>query len=56
MTTVKKKAVRNKRVETDLIEVLVLRGIDAGKPGDIVKIPRHAARKLQEVNAVRVVI
>ena len=52
---VKKKRKPVKR-ETDLIECLVLRGIAAGKPGEIVEIPRSAARTLQDAGAVRVVI
>lgn len=42
--------------DDDLITVTVIRGIAAGKPGDIVDIKREDARKLQEVGAVRVVI
>lgn len=42
--------------DDDLITVTVIRGIAAGKPGDIVDIKREYARKLQEVGAVRVVI
>ena len=52
-----KKPVRRKiKRETDLIEVKVLRGIAAGKPGDIIEIERSAARKLQEVGAIMVVL
>ena len=42
--------------ETDLINCLVLRGIAAGKPGDIIDIERSAARVLQNAGAIRVVI
>ncbi len=55
METVKK--VRRKtKSEDDLIEVIVVRMIAAGKPGEIVSIPRHAARKLQDVGAIKVLL
>ncbi len=53
---VSKKAVKKEPLETDLIECVVIRGIAAGKPGDVVNIERIHARKLQDVGAVKVKI
>ena len=55
METVKKKVVRKKaKKEDDLIECVVNRGCSWGKPGDIVEVPRHAARILQDAGALKV--